>query len=748
MEKLIVLGIAAVMGMSMFSKRPARMGEPLPPLPAPNRALWATVSASSSRLLRLSEVQGGGAMMLYLPQVQAQCKAAYAADGSPLTQWATDENGPQYLQYDFANRLQARAKIGGVVIRWGEDYAREYEIQVSEDGQSWRVVKAISDGKGKIEQLEFEPPVLTRMIRLWLKKSATPKGFAVIDWGVYGPGELFTPPNPDQLLALAHGPNRVKIEWKAKVSELTYHFLVYRDTRPDFEPRPENLIAIEDRFEHTDFGLEPGTTYYYKVLAESFSNGVIDSGPVAKVTTAAGEKFSRVQWRGVIEGFYNDPWPHQERLKLLAFLEDAGFNAYIYAPKVEPYHRQLWREPYPEEEMKNFAELLAAAKAHRITFIYAISPGLDMDYTDPAEIEALKRKLEPFFALGVRAFTIALDDLPDSKRADGEMAAKQAAMVNTILRWLTDMDPATVLFFCPTVYEKSYEYQVEKKPRFAEYSRGLAALDPKVPIFWTGHDVFSETIDLASAQGLSQVYGRKILIWDNYPVNDGGLRRNLFLGPYTGRDLNLGEAVAGIFLNPMYLPNANYVPLYTAGRYFTDPDCEPWAAYEDALRFVAGEEGAPALRLLADALLNHPLYPGRDIAMLPLSRAIEAFWQAGGQGEAGGKLRQLFEAYARHPDELQAKLDNFELVQELLPASEKLALFGRAGLLCLDYLAATDPEQRESWKKEIVALREQSRRNPWHVADGNLHAVYRLLLGAKKKGVVMEQFISRVFRSK
>jgi hypothetical protein len=163
---------------------------------------------------------------------------------------------------------------------------------------------------------------------------------------------------------------------------------------------------------------------------------------------------------------------------------------------------------------------------------------------------------------------------------------------------------------------------------------------------------------------------------------------------------------------------------------------------------VAGEAGAAALKPLADALLNHPFYPNRGLAELPLSQAIEAFWQAGGRGEARERLSRLFESYARNPEELASQVDNFALVQELLPASRKLALYGEAGLRCLDYLEARDPQQRESLRQEIEELREQSRRNPWHVADNNVSVVYRFLLGAKKKGVVMEQFIRRTLRGR
>lgn len=38
--------------------------------------------------------------------------------------------------------------------------------------------------------------------------------------------------------------------------------------------------------------------------------------------------------------------------------------------------------------------LIAAAKEHGIEFIYAISPGLDITFSNQKEVSALKRKLD------------------------------------------------------------------------------------------------------------------------------------------------------------------------------------------------------------------------------------------------------------------------------------------------------------------------------------------------------------------
>jgi hyaluronoglucosaminidase len=156
--------------------------------------------------------------------------------------------------------------------------------------------------------------------------------------------------------------------------------------------------------------------------------------------------------RGVIEGFYNQPFPHTERVRLLRFLAQNNFNYYIYAPKNDPYHRQLWRESYPEDEQKNFQELVQAANATGITFNFGISPGLNINYNDPAEVGKLESKLKQMFDLGIRAFTLCLDDIPDSNHANEKMARDQVKVVNELSRFLKALDPNCQLFFVPTVY--------------------------------------------------------------------------------------------------------------------------------------------------------------------------------------------------------------------------------------------------------------------------------------------------------
>src|SRR5215212_10664414 len=104
--------------------------------------------------------------------------------------------------------------------------------------------------------------------------------------------------------------------------------------------------------------------------------------------------------RGVIEGFYGRPWSHAERLDLIAFCGRHGLNTWVHAPKDDPFHRERWRDPYPAEELDRVAELVAAGARAGVEVVYAIAPGLSVCCSDPAEVVAFERKLEPLRAAG------------------------------------------------------------------------------------------------------------------------------------------------------------------------------------------------------------------------------------------------------------------------------------------------------------------------------------------------------------
>ena len=62
-----------------------------------------------------------------------------------------------------------------------------------------------------------------------------------------------------------------------------------------------------------------------------------------------GRKVEIVDWpviaeRGVVEGFYGNPWSFDDRVSQLRFYGDNKMNVYIYGPKDDPWHNARWFE--------------------------------------------------------------------------------------------------------------------------------------------------------------------------------------------------------------------------------------------------------------------------------------------------------------------------------------------------------------------------------------------------------------------
>ena len=61
-------------------------------------------------------------------------------------------------------------------------------------------------------------------------------------------------------------------------------------------------------------------------------------------------------------------------------------TSYLYAPKDDCKHRAFWRELYTVEEAEHLQSLITAAHESSVDFFYAISPGLDITYSNSKEV--------------------------------------------------------------------------------------------------------------------------------------------------------------------------------------------------------------------------------------------------------------------------------------------------------------------------------------------------------------------------
>lgn len=261
--------------------------------------------------------------------------------------------------------------------------------------------------------------------------------------------------------------------------------------------------------------------------------------------------------RGTIEGFYGKPWSMEDRTKHLNFLASVKANTYVYSPKDDPYARDRWREDYPAAILSELGTLVKTARQNHVTFVYAISPGPTICFSDPADFKALERKFEALRRIGVHSFYVALDDIEYAKwnceldkttfGASGPEAAgvAQSQLLNKLQASMKAKDPgAPPLIMVPTEY-----YDAKESPYKAALRKNL---DSNIVVQWTGTDVVPPAISIGDARAATKAFGRKTLLWDNYPVNDyGQTTGRLLLAPYTRREAGLSTELTGILSNPM-----------------------------------------------------------------------------------------------------------------------------------------------------------------------------------------------------
>jgi hyaluronoglucosaminidase len=425
--------------------------------------------------------------------------------------------------------------------------------------------------------------------------------------------------------------------------------------------------------------------------------------------------------RGMIEGFYGNPWTHEQRLDMIRFIGARGMNTYVYGPKDDPLVRRRWRELYDGAALARLAEVVAAGTASGVEIAYAISPGLSIRYSSVADLGQLVAKLEQVAGLGVTRFALLLDDLPteliheQDRSTFVDLAHAHATLAGQLAE---DLGPQRSLMVCPLVYHGTGD-----DPYLAQLAD---ALDPGIDIMWTGREICSHVLATDDARRFEEVAGRPPLYWDNYPVNDVAMGWELHIGPYGGREPDLHTSSRGILANPMELPEASKIPLATIADYLTDPEgYDPEASAARAIRDVAGDgtpdggRDAEAFALFAEnvrsSCLSDSDSPAVTAALAAVDIAADETAETGDRtrlAAAAAVLRDLAERQLAAADHLlRGTPANPALVEECQPWIEAFEVGARAMCRAADLaLDGTLPGDLEAVRSALVPPLAELRR--------------------------------------
>ena len=434
--------------------------------------------------------------------------------------------------------------------------------------------------------------------------------------------------------------------------------VTYRDLSADFSYGADEayiLIADADGV-RIEAQTERGAFYAIVTLCD-----LLDGTSLACVTV---KDAPRNPLRGVIEGFYGTAYTHGFRQELFAFMGENKMNAYIYAPKDDAKHRAQWRVKYSGAELETMRELIASANQNYVKFIYAISPGGDIDLGAgyDKDFAKLVAKCEQMYELGVRDFAIFLDDIPT---LDAEGHAKLLNDFQT--EFVATHEGVSDLVAITTEYCDGF---------LTSYTDKIAPLIHKdVELMWTGPGVVPATITNKQLSKIVKKYDRNVFIWWNYPVNDV-LINNLYMGACEGLEETLYKSITGLVANPMNQGYASMVPLFTTADYLWNPEAyDKQASLAAACKSLAPDADKALLDFIGMTCAS-PMNNNTD--SVELKGLLDAYKSDNNQ-ETRAALAAYFAQMVQNADAITASA-NQNLYLDIAEWVAKYRAYGQMGL--------------------------------------------------------------------
>ncbi len=143
--------------------------------------LMTTTAASSG-----GSVSSGGGINLALNKSASTSdyegssyRASNAVDGSTSSYWRVDSSRSEWLKVDLGQSY----RVDKVVIQWGSEFAREYEVQVSANNYSWARVEDQNYGNGGTDEVTFSERDV-RYVRVYCTREDD-RGYRISELEVY-----------------------------------------------------------------------------------------------------------------------------------------------------------------------------------------------------------------------------------------------------------------------------------------------------------------------------------------------------------------------------------------------------------------------------------------------------------------------------------------------------------------------------------------------------------------------------------
>jgi hyaluronoglucosaminidase len=261
---------------------------------------------------------------------------------------------------------------------------------------------------------------------------------------------------------------------------------------------------------------------------------------------------------GIIEGYFGRMWSWEDRAAVVERLAPAGFDFFHYAPKFDSKLRRDWQQLHHQDAALAIERFAAHCRSRSVRFGAGLTPyGTQLEFDDHARI-VMKAKLARLDSWGIQDLILVFDDM----RGDiPDLAMRQTEIADFVFHH----SKASRFFFCPSYYSFDPKLDATFGQRPERYLETLGQrLDSAVAIYWTDEEVCSSEIGVAHLQDIAAIIGRKVALWDNYPVNDGPrMSQYLHLRAFAGRASSIGSEITHHAINPASQPVLSCIPALT-----------------------------------------------------------------------------------------------------------------------------------------------------------------------------------------
>lgn len=301
-------------------------------------------------------------------------------------------------------------------------------------------------------------------------------------------------------------------------------------------------------------------------------------------------------------------WTPEQYLAEIPFIAKCKMNflmnCYISMYDIEHHEKwydgdaNRWWEDLPPAKKTAYEKVVKSAQEHGLQFCFSMNPNFFskriVNEGSPESVDLLFKHYAWMQGLGVKWFNLALDDA-----TNGVHAASQAKVCNDIFRRLRAKDPEAQMIFCPTYYWGDGTLK-DQQPYLEELAREL---DSEIYVFWTGDAVVGKVTRKAT-DTFRSIVKHRVILWDNYPVNDGHPTMNL--GPVTDREADICDVLDGYVANPLREQSEiNRIPLATCADYAYNPRAyDPQRSVGQAILLQANK--ASQCEVLRDLVETYP----------------------------------------------------------------------------------------------------------------------------------------------